>query len=382
MNRKTAIILLAVLAIIAGGLFVSCSQKTEKKQLYTCPMHPYYISDKPGDCPICGMKLVPIEQVPGAGAKENNAGTVSKNEMQPDRVVVKIDPDKQQLIDVKTDIVAKRSLGNIVSAVGTVAYDPELYYTQQQYISAFLSLNKAKVSGQESDIAAAKESLDSAVMRLKVMGLTESQVAELNTKTSPDKSLLLSGQGGSAWIYAQVYQDDLKYVKIGDAADITLQSNPGEVFEGKVTAIDPAFNPDTRSIRARILVKNGENIFKPEMYVNVEIKSKAGDFLSVPEEAIMDTGTKQIAFVDKGDGYFEPREVLAGADIGGYYVVKSGLEAGEKVAVNANFMIDSESQLKAAIQPVEKSEARGLTAAASSAAPMSPSMPPGMDMKN
>jgi Cu(I)/Ag(I) efflux system membrane fusion protein len=349
MNRKTVIILLAVLALMAGLLFVSCSQKPAKKQLYTCPMHPYYITDKPGDCPICGMKLVPIEQVPGAGVKQGNTETARANAAAADRVTVKINPEKQQLIDVETAVVAKRSLGNIVDAVGTVAYDPELYYTQQQYISAFLNLNRVKASGEQGDIDAAKESLDSAAMRLKVMGLSENQVEALNSKPAPDKSLLLSGQGGPVWIYAQVYQDDLKYVKIGETADVSMQPGTGAVYEGKVTAIDPAFNPQTRSIRVRIKVKNPGNVFKPEMYVKVGIKSGAGEFLSVPEGAILDTGAKQVAFVDIGDGYFEPRDVNVGADIGGYYVVNAGLKEGEKVAVNGNFMIDSESRIKAAV---------------------------------
>jgi multidrug efflux pump subunit AcrA (membrane-fusion protein) len=98
-----------------------------------------------------------------------------------------------------------------------------------------------------------------------------------------------------------------------------------------------------------VLVKDTEGVFKPEMYVNVKIKSPTGSYLSVPEEAIMDTGTKNIAFVDKGDGYFEPRYVVLGAKIDEYYVVQFGLLEGEKVVTNANFLIDSESQLKAAI---------------------------------
>jgi Cu(I)/Ag(I) efflux system membrane fusion protein len=284
--------------------------------------------------------------MPGMG---NMPGMETKDTAAADRVVVKIDPEKQQLINVRTQAVAKRNLGNTVLATGVVAYDPELYYTQQQYISAELSLRKAKADADSGGIAAAKDGLSSAETRLKVMGLSSQQINDLSTKAEPDKSLLISDNGGNVWVYAQVYQDDLKSVKRGAEADVMLSSAPNDIFSGKVVAIDPALNPETRSVRVRVLVKDAGGAFKPEMYVNVKIKSSIGNFLSVPEEAIMDTGTRQIAFVDKGDGYFEPRYVVLGAKIDEYYVVQMGLSEGEKVVTNANFLIDSESQLKAAL---------------------------------
>jgi len=359
--KKVLIISGVVLVVVIAGVIVfnTTHNPHPTSQLWTCPMHPYYISDKPGDCPICGMKLVKVEpesqkskvksQNEGAGMENMPGMEMKKNAGAPDRVVVKIDPEKQQLIDVRTGVVAKRNLGNSVQAVGVVAYDPELYYTQQQLISAALSLRKAKAGADNSGIVSAQDALNSAETRLKVMGLGEQQIKDLANKAEPDKSLLISGRGDTVWIYAQVYQDDLKYVKMGADADITLPSSGNEVFDGKVVAIDSALNPETRSVRVRILVKNTGDAFKPEMYVNVGIKSAIGNFLSVPEDAIMDTGSKQVAFVDKGDGYFEPRYVVLGPKIGGYYVVTLGLAEGEKVAINANFLIDSESQLKAAL---------------------------------
>lgn len=362
MKNKFAIILIVIAVLIAGGVFISCSKQSGEKQLWTCPMHPYYIADKPGDCPICGMKLVKVEksQIPDSksqtGGKTDMKGMPGMAEMEDtksetpvDRVIVKIEPEKQQLINVKTDIVQKRNLGNSILATAVVAYDPELFYTQQSYISALINLRHAQVDGDDSGIKSAKDDLNSAETRLKVMGLSDQQISELNTKAEPDKSLLISGTGDSAWVYAQIYQDDLKYVKRGALADVTLSSNPGVVYGGKVVAIDPALNPETRSVRVRILVKNTDGVFRPEMYVNVAIKSATKSYLSVPEEAVMDTGSRQIAFVDKGDGYFEPRYVVLGAKIDGYYVVELGLLDGEKVVTNANFLIDSESQLKAAI---------------------------------
>ncbi len=350
MKKNILIILIFAVAVaaIAGGIILTKAKAPHEKQLWTCPMHPYYITDKPGDCPICGMKLVPVESIKNSGGQEK------ENAEMPDRVVVKINPDKQQLINVRTDTVAKRSLGNTVQAPGVVAYDPELYYAQQQYISAASSFRKVKAEGDIQAMVSAKDALESAATRLKVMGLSQEQIEGLEGKAEPDKSLLISEGGSSAWIYAQVYQDDLKYVKRGAEAEVTLDFAGSETLTGKVVAIDPALNPETRSVRVRILVKNSGGVLKPEMYVNVKIKSPVGIFLSVPEDAIMDTGSKQIAFVDKGDGYFEPRYVVLGPKIGGYYVVSMGLAEGEKVAINANFLIDSESELKAALGQMGK----------------------------
>jgi Cu(I)/Ag(I) efflux system membrane fusion protein len=342
-------------------LFVSCVHNNKEKQLWTCPMHPYYISDKPGDCPICGMKLVKVDKTRGSntGFKQdgNTISTaanmpgmdMSKIDPAADRATVRIDPEKQQLINIRTDVVKKRALGNEVSAAGVVAYDPELYYTQQQYISASLNLSKAKAARGENGLAPAKDALDTAATRLRVMGLSDQQIKDLDGKAEPDRSLLISGQGGKVWVYAQVNQDDMKYVRRKAEAEVSLSSEPDKIFTGSVMSVDPALDPGTRSTRVRVLVKGASGEFKPEMYVNVMIKSPIGNFLSVPEDAIMDTGTKKIAFVDKGNGYFEPRYVTTGAKIGGYYIVRFGLSEGEKVVTNANFLIDSESQLKAAL---------------------------------
>jgi Cu(I)/Ag(I) efflux system membrane fusion protein len=329
-------------------------------------MHPEYITDKPGDCPICGMKLVPVEEslvkkteaqentatayAPGAavpamssmpgmagmeGVKTGNEAAAPPAEIKKDRVTVYINPEKQQLINVRTDTVEIRGLGNSVLASGVVAYDPELYYAQQQYISALKS--------------GTTDELDAAATRLKIMGLSEAQVKELAQKGAPDKTLLISENSRKIWVYAQVYQDDLKFVKRGSPAEISSAATGNRVFEGTVVAIDPSLNPESRSVRVRITVDNAGQGLKPEMYVDVKIKSTRGTFLSVPEDAILDTGTRQIAFVDQGNGYFEPRYVVLGEKIEDYYTVNMGLKAGEHVVIGANFLIDSESQLKAAL---------------------------------
>ena len=303
--KKIILIIISILLLVSLALTVIylSKGKSESKKMYHCPMHPDYISDRPGDCPICGMKLVPIEKENGEddskeGKHKRHNETmqnVDENWMVPDRTKVKISPQKQQLIGVKIEEVIKRQLVKIILANGVVAYDPELYYAEQQYISV---LRETKNGDNNSGI---NESLESARARLKIIGLSDEYIKEVSKLKEPDKSLVSSAESKGIWVYAQIYQDDLKFIKIGTDAEITSSSTGKKIFYGKVIAIDPSFNPETRSIKIRIFISNSEKLLKPEMYVNVKIKSTQGTFLSIPEDAVIDSGTRQIVFVDKGD---------------------------------------------------------------------------------
>ena len=132
----------------------------------------------------------------------------------------------------------------------------------------------------------------------------------------------------------------------GQKAMITLSYFPGESFEGTATYIYPALDPKTRTAKVRFDLPNPEFKLKPEMWANVEIKIPLGRKLVVPEDAVMDSGTMQMVFVDRGQGYFESRHIQVGSKVKGYYEVLSGLKEGERVVTSANFLIDSESQLR------------------------------------
>ena len=155
------------------------------------------------------------------------------------------------------------------------------------------------------------------------------------------------------WVIAEVSEPDMGRVRPGIAARITFDGMPGKVFTSPVDFIYPSMNPDTRTLKIRCTLPNVTGILKPQMFATVEITADLGSRLAVPEDSIIDTGERQIMYVDRGEGLFEPRVVVAGQRAGTMREIISGLKAGEKVASSALFLIDSEAQLKG-VAPVTK----------------------------
>lgn len=151
------------------------------------------------------------------------------------------------------------------------------------------------------------------------------------------------------WVQAQVFQSDLGRIKVGDVATLTVDSFPGRVLSGRVNFIYPQVDMDTRTAKARIVFSNPGLLLKPGMYVSVTFKLPMGHQLVIPVSGVLQSGTRQIVFVNRGDGYLEPREVQLGARVGDDFIVVKGLKAGEQIITSANFLIDSESQLQAAL---------------------------------
>jgi RND family efflux transporter MFP subunit len=150
-------------------------------------------------------------------------------------------------------------------------------------------------------------------------------------------------------VYAQVYEHELGLVRVGQPVVVTVPSMPGRTYEARLVAIDPIIDPMTRSARVRALVATPEAELRPETFVQMTIDVPLGDRLSIPEDAVLDTGTRQIVFVASGEGTFEPRAVQLGLDAQGYYEVLGGLTEGEEVVTSANFLIDSESRFRSAL---------------------------------
>ncbi len=315
------------------------------KVLYQCPMHPTYTSDKKGECPICGMDLVVVEQDEGGG---EHAGRKVEGQAR-----VRINPRRRQNIGVKTETASSRRMVKVIRTVGRVAYDPELYRTQEEYLTAWASYRRIKAGGSGEALQRAKTLLNSSRLRLNILGISNAQVKELERKGKPELGLLLSqGKGQKLWLYADVYDNELSFVRVGQTVEAVSASLPGKRFSGRLRAIDPATNPKTRSVRIRVLLSDPEGLLRPDMYLNARIQVDLGERLAVPVDAILDSGVRQILFVDEGDGYLSPREVVLGVRTDDFVEVLEGVEGGEDVVTSGNFLIDSESKLKAAISAI------------------------------
>ena len=333
--------LILILAMVAGVLSLLWWQRAKipffknifheevANTKYTCPMHPQIIRDKPGKCPICGMTLVPMLESPSGHEHHHPDGSFL------------ISPERRQLIGVQMAEITSKELQKELRLSGRVAFDKELYTTEQEYVSA-LQLGAG-------DLLKVME------LKLKRLGISPEELQQLKKTRKVDTSLFLPEANKGFWVYASVYESDLLFVSPGMSATIQLPANPNISFEGIVRQVEPIVDPATRTAAARIWVsKNSENI-KPETYLDVILKKDLGNVLAVPADAVIDTGARQIVFVDLGEGYIEPREVKLGALAGVDYSVVEGLQVGEKVVTSAHFLLDSESQIQAAVKQFGKS---------------------------
>jgi len=292
-----------------------------------------------------GMALVPVyEEAQGAlgGSQPHTPAGYAP---------VLLTPEKQQLIGVKTAPAKTQALTKTIRTVGTIAHDPELYQAEQELIQAQLAWQQAQANQIAEVTEQAKQLVESSRFHLRHLGLSEELINDISTWTKPDHRLLLGG-AGQYWIYASIYEYELSYVHSGQTAAVDVGAFPGQVFPGIVKTIDPMLDPATRTARARIIVEDPQGVLKPGMYVNVSIAVPIGEVLAVPEEAVFRTGEQQILFVDKGQGVFEPRNVTLGATADGLIEVQSGVTEGESVVTSGNFLIDSESRLKGALQNI------------------------------
>ena len=168
-------------------------------------------------------------------------------------------------------------------------------------------------------------------------------------KIMGDRELYTIADLSTVWVNADVYETDIPFLKVGQQADIAVSYSPGQSLKGRVSYIYPYLDEKTRTVKVRLEQPNPGYKLKPDMYVNAEIKIPGETQLSVPEEAVLDSGTRKIVFVDKGDGHFEAKEVKVGTRIEGFYQVLAGLKEGEKIAASSAFLLDSESRLAEAM---------------------------------
>jgi len=266
---------------------------------YICPMHPEVQENKPGICPICGMKLIEVK----AALKSEMAAHESSHEGHTKAAgktvagysTVMLSPEKQQLIGIRLAEVVKEPAVKMIRTVGRIAYDPELYQAQEEYLQAIQAFEKAKASVDPDIQARAEKLVESAKIKLELMGFSEALIAELVTKGAADRSLLMAQPGEKVWMYAPIYENELELVKVAQTVTVTLQSgSSGTSYEGKIQAIDPVLDPTTRSIKIRAELENPDGILRPNVYVNAEIEVDLGKQILIPESSVLDSGERKI----------------------------------------------------------------------------------------
>lgn len=372
----------------------------ERKILYWVdPMHPAYKSDKPGTAPDCGMDLVPVyadespeaENVPEGAVKISpqklqrigvTYGEVARQPLSKTiRTVGRVAYDETKLSKVHTKIegwleqVFVDYVGKLVEKNQPLVtiYSPELVSTQQEFLIAkkardYLGNNPVKEvsSGALSIYESAKD-------RLRLWDISEEQIRELEERGKPNRTLTLYAPTdgfvltrnafpkqrvtpetelyaiadlSTVWVLADIYEYELPMIQLGQTATMTLSYSPGKRFTGKVTYIYPQLDNTTRTLKVRLEFPNPDFQLKPDMFANVELRIDYGRQTSVPEEAVLDSGSEQIVFVSLEGGYFEPRKVQLGGKVDGRQIILSGLKPGERIVTSGNFLIDSESRLK------------------------------------
>lgn len=388
-SRRRRFIYGVIFVVVLAGLLVAAvaflgkshdgeadwNSAGHKGTLYTCGMHPWVVLPSPGLCPICHMELVPLD--------------ASKI----DRQLV-IDPVVVQKIGVRVEPVRRGPLMQIVRTVGTVDYDEtkvrdvspkftgwieklyvdytgsqvkkdqplfdisslELYSTQVDHlISSGIKFNKLEYLGMSKEKVAELERTRMPFLRITTTSPFSGTVV---TKDAVEGQMVAAGQRifriadlSSVWVFVSLYEYQIPFLKVGQAAEMELPYFPGQKFQGKVTYIYPYLNSELRQVKVRLEFTNpnaADPLLKPGMFANVEIKSTlANERLLAPRNAIIDTGKRQIAFVSLGDGRFDPRQVRLGVEgEDGVVEVLDGLKDGEMVVTNGQFLLDSENNMR------------------------------------
>lgn len=406
---KTLLKLFAFL-VLGAALFASgyvaramkhASSTTQGRKVlyYVDPMHPAYKSDTPGIAPDCGMQLEPVY----ADAGIATAVTAGRKEGSPSAPpgAIRISPERQQIIGVRFAAVEADGSTRSIRTVGKVAADETRVGHVHTRIDGWIEKVFVDFTGQvvkkgqpmltiySPEMLASEEELllatrardvmpslfDAARRRLQLWDLSEDQIEQVirtgqpirsitvlapmdgfvtdrkafpNQKVTPDSDLYTLTDLSHVWIVADVFESDITSIKVGDPGYVVFENGSAPSIGARISYIQPQVDPTTRTLKVRLDATNPGLRMKPEMFVNVEFAAATTTKMTVPPEAVLDTGDRQTVFVDLGNGYLEPRRVVVGDRFGDRLAITSGVKVGERVVSSGTFLIDSESQLNAA----------------------------------
>ena len=381
------------------------SGPARQARYYICPMHPQYRADRPGDCPTCGMRLQPVhaddssalsgttlppgtlrvpaekQQLIGVRVAIVEAAPVNKAIGTVGRVAV--DQNRVYRLVATTDGIVRSllpfSTGSFVQReqVLLTFYSSEFLTAQQAYFYALNTLDRitkdtTEVTEQQLSTSA---QLRGAVDSLRNLGMSDAQLAaigetrrlvrdiELRSPVSgyvlsravfPDQrldrgeELYQIADLSRVWVLADLFENDLQYVRPGTMATLSFPSRQGRTLQARVSNVLPQVDPATRTLKVRLEIDNPDLVLRPDMFVNVALAVSLPRAVTVPADAVVDSGTRKTVFVDRGNGYFEPRRVETGWRFDDRIEVVKGLVSGERIVVSGNFLLDSESRMKTA----------------------------------
>ena len=386
------------------GVRTASAGTPERKPLYWVDaMHPWYKSDKPGVAPDCGMKLVPV--YPGDETKYADGsmppGTVQVSPQK--QQLIGVEYGTVQYASVSDSIRAAARVGLDETKIAKVQpkltgwidrvfvdftgkhvnkgdplltiYSPEALATQNEYLLALQARHTMQDNPVHEMVMSTEDLVAAAKKRLELWDITGAQIDRIGRTGEPIKNLTLDSpisgfvmernafpsqrvtpdtvlytvaDLSTVWVIADVFEYEASNVRLNQPATLTLDYLPGRVFRGRVSYILPQVDPATRTLKVRIQFENPGEVLKPDMYGQVEIRAGGGRRLVVPASAVLNSGDRQVVFVDRGNGNFEPRDVKIGVQDDQGIEILSGLKAGERIVTSGNFLLDSESRLEEA----------------------------------
>lgn len=412
--RSVAAIVTIAAVSFAGGAWwmrrpAGATTAARATAVYACPMHPQYRSDHPGDCPSCGMRLEPVREegaaASGGSARPLPPGAVHVSSERQQAVGVRLGvtervsgtrmlrttgrvaPNENATYPIVAGVsgwirnVRSATTGSQVHKDEILAsfFAPEFVIAQQSYYTGLETIDHVtsqQLAIQRNNQIRVVEGVQRYADELRNLGVSEMQLLEMSKNrrlvqdiyiTSPVNGFVLQrsvapglrfdrgfefyriADLSRVWILADVYQHQLPFIRPGVVARVTTPQ-VAEPFSAVVSAAEPIFDEATLTLKVRLETQNRGNVLKPGMFADVEFPINLPPALVVPADAIVDSGLRKTVFVDRGDGYFEPRQVETGWRIGDQVEVIRGVMPGERIVISGTFLIDSESRMKAASQ--------------------------------